>query len=314
MSGKAFVSLAFMSFLASAALPTAGARAQAPGPLVLPGAVPPAAESPDVRSPPARSPARSAPPRSGESAPAVPLPGGAQAPAPHAQTPQTQAPAAQVPPLLPGGAAGETFYFAGDPSPGGSALRIVDHGPGAVGLRLRAGGRAISAPGEQCIIDLGADTPVPMLPIEEPYRNSRYRLQAPVCPLVVEVLEHSVRVSLPDGECSFAQADCRLSPEGLWGPAGETLAGRTAAIERQRGRAEREMRDVSRNLLRRLSGDAQREAAAEQAAFSSERTTVCRHYVGEDQHGFCAAELTSARVDTLRKRYELTPPRPARNR
>ncbi|MGV6873685.1 hypothetical protein ACUSIJ_13455 [Pseudochelatococcus sp. B33] len=283
---------ASVSLVVSAILLNTGVGAQTPGPLVLPGAVPPAAETPS-------RPARPAP---------------AQSPQQQQQTGESARVAAPVAAPLPTDVTGQKHFFAGNASEEGGELLIVERGPGLVGLHLKAAGRVISAPGEQCVIDLGGGEPTPMLPIEEPYRNSRYRLQSSVCPLVVEVLEHSVRVSIPDGECSFAQADCRLSPEGLWGPPGEELVGRTSTIERQRGRAERDMRDVSRRLLRRLSGDEQRQAAAEQAAFSSERATVCRNYIGEDEHGFCAAELTSARVEILKKRFDQTPERPRRSR
>ncbi len=282
--------LASVSLVLWALLPAADAVAQAPGPLVLPGAMPPAAQTP----PRAPRPDTARPPRTGEAAPV-----GASA-------------AATGP--LPTAVAGQKHFLAGNPAADNGELIIVEHAPGFAGLRLRATGRVISAPADHCVIELGGDEPVPLAPIEEPYRKSRYRLQSPVCPLVVEVLEHSVRVSIPDGDCSFVQADCRLAPEGLWGPPGEEAAGRAAAIERQRGRAERDMRDISQKLLRRLSGDAQREAAAEQAAFSSERTMVCRNYAGEDEHGFCAAELTSGRVESLKRRYDQTPPRPSTNR
>lgn len=288
--------LASVSVVLWALLPAADAIAQG-APLVLPGAMPPAAQTPPRA--PRPDPAR--PPRTGEAAPSG------------AGTGATAGSAAATGPL-PAAVAGQKHFLAGNPAPDNGELIIVEHAPGFAGLRLKATGRGISAPADHCVIELGGDIPVPLAPIEEPYRKSRYRLQSPVCPLVLEVLEHSVRVSIPDGDCSFVQADCRLAPEGLWGPTGEEAAGRATAIERQRGRAERDMRDISQKLLRRLSGDAQREAAAEQAAFSSERTTVCRNYAGEDQHGFCAAELTSGRVESLKRRYDQTPPRPSANR
>lgn len=257
------------------------AKAQVSGPLVLPGAVPPAAEVPPDAT--RRAPQR---PR-GESTQASTLPRGIK----------------------------DAKHYHHGSAPGTQGeLEIIGQLPGTLGLHITATGRVISSPGETCAIDLGADSPAPMLRIEERYRTTRYRLQSPVCPLVVELLPNSVRISIPDGECAFVRADCRLSPDGVWGPTAEDLMGRTAAIERQRGRAENEMRDTSRKLLRRLSGEDQRQVAAEQAAFSSERTTTCRSYVGEDQHGFCAAELTSARVEHLKQRYEQTPERPPRNR
>lgn len=303
--------IASACLILSAAMLNTDAFGQGAGPLVLPGAVPPSVEAPDRPAPAAPRPQRT-----GES-PAAPASPAAANPASPAPAPAHHGPAgsaAQPTAALSAKVFGQTFSHAGKPATEGGELEIVERQPGVVGLRLKTAGRMISNPADACVIDMGGGEPAPMLPIEEPYRKSRYRLQSAVCPLVVEVLEHSVRVSIPDGECSFVQADCRLNPEGLWGPPGADLVGNTQSIERRRGRAERELREVSRKLLRRLSGDEQREAAAEQAAFSSERTMVCRNYADEDRHGFCAAELTAARVEGLKKRYELTPERQPRNR
>lgn len=286
--------------LALAAGAISGARAQTAGPLVLPGAVGrPAEEAP-------RQPAR---PVQRVPSPASDAPAGGQPAAPRAAKPAAK-PVAPLPEKI----FGQDFRRHGKPPHEGGRLIVTARQPDVPGLQLHVFGHLISDRTTQCAIELGADEPVPMLRIEEPYSQSRYRLQSPVCPLVVEFLPHSVRVSLPDGECAFPQADCRLEPEGLWGPDGDELIGRTPTIERQRGRADREMREVSRKLLRRLSGAEQREAAAEQAAFSSERTMICRDYSQEEKHGFCAAELTAARVERLDNRYALTPERTTRGR
>ncbi|MFD2251457.1 hypothetical protein FHS82_000610 [Pseudochelatococcus lubricantis] len=290
-------------------IPLSAAQAQTGGPLVLPGAVSHPAE-PAGATPRQPSPARPARPAPPTQTPAPGAPPAAPGVAQPAAPPRAATPAAPLPDNI----FGQVFHRNGLPVHEGGRLTITEQQPGVAGLRLQAFGHLISDRAARCAIDLGSDGPAPMLRIEEPYSQSRYRLQSPVCPLVVEVLPHAVRVSIPDGECTFVQADCRLEPEGLWGPDGDELASRTSAIERQRGKAEREMREVSRKLLRRLSGAEQRDAAAEQAAFSSERAMVCRNYKQEDKHGFCAAELTSARVERLNKRFELTPERTTRGR
>ena len=43
-----------------------------------------------------------------------------------------------------------------------------------------------------------------------------------------------------------------------------------------------------------------KQAAKEQAGFSSERETQCRDYAGESTFGFCAARITQARAFALR--------------
>lgn len=190
---------------------------------------------------------------------------------------------------------------------------VLDSQPG---LRLMVTGSPITgaAGAESCAIQLGQDNPVPLLRINDPDSRTRFQLQSPVCPVIVEVMERSVLITVPDGECRFVQANCSINPAGLWGPAAVDLATQTSAIERQRGRAENDMRDLSRRLLRRLTGEEQRAAAAEQAAFSSERSMLCRHYVDEQAHGFCATQITAARVERLKLRLERTPEKPARPR
>jgi len=135
----------------------------------------------------------------------------------------------------------------------------------------------------------------------------RYQLAAPVCPLVFDVLRGAVLVADPEATCRFPEADCEGRVGGLWGPTAPALIARTKEIERRRGRDERSLRDNVRALLQRLSGNEQRDAAAEQAGFSSDREMLCRSYDGEADHGFCAERVTAARVIAVKARLAVTP-------
>lgn len=44
--------------------------------------------------------------------------------------------------------------------------------------------------------------------------------------------------------------------------------------------------------------------AGEQAGFSSEREVICRNYLGEEVHGFCALRITQARALALQTAFE----------
>jgi len=173
--------------------------------------------------------------------------------------------------------------------------------------RLRVEGTQISNPDSACAVELGMDEPVALAALGAPRGVPRYRLAAPICPMVFDVLQGAVLVADPEATCRFPEADCEGRIGGLWGPAAPGLIARAKQIERQRGRDERSLRDNVRALLQRLSGNEQRDAAAEQAAFSSDREMLCRSYDGEADHGFCAERVTAARVTAVKARLAVTP-------
>ena len=50
--------------------------------------------------------------------------------------------------------------------------------------------------------------------------------------------------------------------------------------------------------------EAIKQIASEQAGFSSEREVICRNYLREDIHGFCALRITQARALALQAAFE----------
>jgi len=173
--------------------------------------------------------------------------------------------------------------------------------------RLRVEGTQISDPGHACAVELGMSEPVALTDLGAPLGMPRYQLAAPICPMAFDVLEGAVLVANHEASCTFSAADCQGRIGGLWGPQAQALIAQAKDIERRRSREERNLRDKFRSLLKRLSGNELREAAAEQAGFSSEREMLCRDYAGEVSHGFCAERVTAARVVAVDARLAVTP-------
>ncbi|MGH6868730.1 MAG: hypothetical protein ACREDA_07665, partial [Methylocella sp.] len=80
----------------------------------------------------------------------------------------------------------------------------------------------------------------------------------------------------------------------------------TKQLERERGRAESAMLARFHALLTSAGKDKEaiKQIAGEQAGFSSEREVICRKYVREDVHGFCALRITQARALALQAAFE----------
>lgn len=169
------------------------------------------------------------------------------------------------------------------------------------GLRLTAEGFQTGNPVEACGVSFG-DKPLPLKSLGKPTGLPRYELEAPVCPVVFDVLDGALLVSGPAQPCVIEAAQCKIDPRGLWGPDSRTLAAQAKDIERARSRAESALREGYKTLTARASVPDQRMIAREQAGFSSERELVCREFQREGSHGFCAAKLTEARAAELRVR------------
>jgi len=179
------------------------------------------------------------------------------------------------------------------------------------GLKLSLDGFQSANLVEPCSVSFG-DEPVPVTALGRPAGVPRYRLEAPICPIVFEVLESSFLVVEPAEPCIVEIAQCRIDPRGLWGPDARTVAAQAREIERARGSAERAVREGYRTLTAKSDPVEQRSIAREQAGFSAEREMTCRDFQREGQIGFCAARITEARAAHLRARLGLnTDPKPA---
>ncbi|WP_051953221.1 hypothetical protein [Methylocapsa aurea] len=204
----------------------------------------------------------------------------------------------------------EAAILGRDLSQNGSAGSIAFQMPSSKGLevtRLSLLGEAISHPGEQCRVDVVADAPIDAKFSGRPNGVARYDVAIEACPFSLDVLEGAVLVMRAEGACDFAAADCRVDPTGLWGPAGNAIdPAQIKQMERERGRAETSMRANYHALAASAGKDkaAIKRIAGEQAGFSSAREVMCRNYLREEAHGFCALRMTQARVFALRAEFD----------
>lgn len=186
----------------------------------------------------------------------------------------------------------------------GRGGRIVFSRAGAdlVVARLTLEGAQISRPDDACRVEVASGGPLPVTLIGKPKGAQRYQINFEACPFSFDVLEGAILAAPMSAMCEIKAADCRVDPAGLWGPRASAFsAERAKEIERGRIKAEATMRENFKVLLADSHGKAEIKAAASgQAGFSSERSTICRDYAGEDKHGFCSLKLTEARALALR--------------
>jgi hypothetical protein len=178
------------------------------------------------------------------------------------------------------------------------AITLARQGKTIVVTKLSFEGEEISKPGERCHVDIGDGLPIATHFAGRPSGLSRYEVDLPACPFSFDVLEGAILV--PKGHaCDFTAADCHIDPGGLWGPQGNTIsAARVHDLEQARLRIENDMRTNFRVVLAQIGKDKAsiKRIAGEQAGFSSDRETLCHAYALESVHGFCAVEITRARV------------------
>jgi hypothetical protein len=180
-------------------------------------------------------------------------------------------------------------------------------GKGLEIIRLSIVGEEISHPGEQCQVDVVPSAPIQTRFAGRPNGVSRYEVEIETCRFSFDVLEGAVLVARTPRTCDFRAADCRVDPTGLWGPRGNAIgADQTKQLERERGRAESAMLAKFHALLASAGKDKEaiKQIASQQAGFSSEREVICRNYLRENIHGFCALRITQARALALQAAFE----------
>ncbi len=178
---------------------------------------------------------------------------------------------------------------------------VMERMQGGFGLKFSAEGFQTNNLLEPCGVSFGEQL-VPLQNLGRPDGLPRFRLQSSVCPIVFDVLNNALLVVEPQAPCVIEAAQCRLNPKGLWAPDGQGLVALSRDIEKERGRAEGQVRDGFRQLGAKGDVDDKRAAAREQAGFSSEREQICRDFSREANHGFCAAKITEAKAASLRAR------------
>lgn len=231
---------------------------------------------------------------------------GATAPAPVGSlvTPDGQArksrphatdPASVVSPLE-GSLGGKSLYLNG----GKSQIAFAPRDKTVDLSRLLLAGTKISKSREECQVDVSG-MPLPLSPLGKVNGLLRFSIPIPACPITFDVLNGAVLVAADAPKCTFKEADCEVSPAGLWGPPpGDIGPDMVKTIERERTRADRTVRDAYKGLVASTKDRAAiRGFASEQAGFSSLREEACRDYIGESRHGFCQSRLTQARAAAL---------------
>jgi hypothetical protein len=176
-------------------------------------------------------------------------------------------------------------------------------------LRLTLLGAKVAQPTESCTVKVGGEEPIPLESQGKPDGLPRFELKGGSCPVSFEVLDGAVWVRGPAEACTFEAEGCRADPKGLWGPEPGALFSQAKAIESARGVADRAVRENYKILTGRAKPQEVRPVVQEQAAFSSERETLCRGYAREAAHGFCNTRFTEARAVSLSTRLG---PRPRR--
>lgn len=177
----------------------------------------------------------------------------------------------------------------------GGNLRIERSARGDYTARLTLAGAKVAQPTEACTAAVGGEAGLPLASLGRPDGVPRYELQAPSCPIQLDVLEGGVLVKSPVEACVIAEAGCRAEVAGMWGPEPNGLLSRARDLEQARGAADRAVRENYKALTQRAKPGEVRAIVSEQAAFSSEREQICRSYAREPGHGFCNTRFTEAR-------------------
>ncbi len=192
---------------------------------------------------------------------------------------------------------------------GGFGEATLEKSGTGYGLKLRAEGFQANNLTEPCAISFG-ESAVPVTALGRPAGVARYKLEAPACPIVFDVLDGAFLVVEPAQPCVIEAAACRIDPRGVWGPDARTLGARAKDIEGERTRAEIAVREGFKALSAKVELPEQRTIAREQAGFSSEREQICRDFQREATHGFCGARITEARAASIRARLGLPEAKP----
>ncbi len=185
------------------------------------------------------------------------------------------------------------------------SLRLERSGRDEWRARISLSGTRISRPGEACAVEPAEALPVTLR--GRPDGLLRFEIDVPSCPIAASLLEGALWVREPAGLCLIEESDCRVNPRGIWGPEPAALVPLARTIETDRGTADRIVRENYKILTQRAGPGEVRPIVSEQASFSADRETVCRHYRGEATHGFCNARFTEGRAAQLAARLGIVP-------
>jgi hypothetical protein len=183
------------------------------------------------------------------------------------------------------------------------ALALTKAGRNEILLRLTIEGTLKARPDQSCTVPLSGADGVKLSPQGRVQGAMRYEAAFATCPITLDILDDAVLVSTAPEACLIQDSDCAIAPSGLWGPAGTALLSSAKIIDRERGQADKAVRDNYRFLTQKAAPSDVRAIVSEQAAFSAEREMFCRTYAGENQHGFCHARFAQKRAAALAARF-----------
>ena len=171
--------------------------------------------------------------------------------------------------------------------------------------KLQLAGEGVSDSSQRCVVDIVGETPIEATSVGRPDGLERFEAKVPACPIDFDVLDGAVLVPTQITACVFKAADCQTTPGGLWGPDGASLVGDAAKIVKERAEAERTMGKILHAIEDRAE-DSPRAAdvVRDQNGFAGQREELCRDYVKESVHGYCALRVTEARAALLRTRLD----------
>jgi hypothetical protein len=171
--------------------------------------------------------------------------------------------------------------------------------------KLQLAGEGVSDSSQRCVVDIVGETPIEATNVGRPDGLERFEAKVPACPIAFDVLDGAVLVPTQITACVFKAADCQTTPGGLWGPDGASLVGDAAKIVKERAEAERTMGKILHTIEDRAGDSTQAaDVVRDQKGFAGQREELCRDYVKESIHGYCALRVTEARAALLRTRLD----------
>jgi hypothetical protein len=169
--------------------------------------------------------------------------------------------------------------------------------------KLQLAGESVSDPSQRCVVDIVGEKSIEATNVGRPDGLERFEAKVPACPVAFDVLDGAVLVPPQITTCVFKAADCQTIPGGLWGPDGASLVGDAAKILKERAAAEKAMAKLVRALEDRAGPEAA-DVVRDQNGFAGQRDELCRDYVKESVHGYCALRVTEARTALLQTRLD----------
>jgi hypothetical protein len=168
---------------------------------------------------------------------------------------------------------------------------------------LKFAGEGVSDSSQRCVVDIVGEKPILATSVGRPDGLERFDSDVPACPFSFDILDGAALAPSQITACVFKAADCQTSPGGLWGPDGASLVADAAKFGKKRAEAEKAMAKLVRAIDDRAKDSPEAaDLVRDQNGFAGQRDDICRDYVKESVHGYCALRLTQARTALLETR------------